>query len=185
MIAFQRAGRTILSKMAVVGAFMGASLCLSAAPAKAEPQVVKVGRDHYTGTWLEIGRTPMRITDGCVAGYTTYKPSASSDIFRIEDGCRTGSPKGELRTIDGIGKLEDAGSTNAKLTVRYLGGLVTFKYWVLYTSPDKGWFISADPEMKNLWIYARKAPSKKQLAVMVAKAKSLGYDTRKLEFPAP
>lgn len=162
-----------------------AGIALTSAPAHAEPKVVKVGRDHYTGTWLEIARTPMKITDGCVAGYTTYKPSASSGIINVEDGCRTGSPKGELRTIDGIGKLEDAGTTNAKLTVRYLGGFVTFKYWVLYKSPDKSWFISADPEMKNLWIYTRKPPSKKELSVMVAKAKSLGYDTNKLEYPEP
>ncbi|WP_330166414.1 lipocalin family protein [Rhizobium sp. C4] len=173
------------SRLSLAALLMTAGLGLGTAPAQAEPNVVKVGRDHYTGTWLEIARTPMKITDGCVAGYTTYMPSASSDVFRIEDGCRTGSPKGELLTIDGIGKLEDAGATNAKLTVRYLGGIVTFKYWVLYKSPDKSWFISADPQMQNLWIYARKAPSKKELSVMVAKAKALGYDTRKLEYPEP
>lgn len=164
---------------------LAAGVVFMSASAHAEPKVVKVGRDHYTGTWLEIARTPMKITDGCVAGYTTYKPSSSGNIINVEDGCRTGSPKGELRTIDGIGKLEDAGTTNAKLTVRYLGGFVTFKYWVLYKSPDKSWFISADPEMKNLWIYTRKAPLKKELSVMVAKAKSLGYDVSKLEYPEP
>jgi apolipoprotein D and lipocalin family protein len=37
--------------------------------------------------------------------------------------------------------------------------------------------------MKNLWIYARSVPSKSKLAVMVKKAKELGYDTGKLEFP--
>ncbi|HZG28016.1 apolipoprotein D and lipocalin family protein [Ensifer adhaerens] len=174
----------IVQRLPLAALLFALGLGLATAPAQAEPKVVKVGRDHYTGTWLEIGRTPMRITDGCVAGYTTYKPSASRDIYRIEDGCRMGSPRGELRTIDGIGKLEDAGTTNAKLTVRYLGFIV-FKYWVLYKSPDRSWFISADPQMQNLWIYARKAPSKKELAVMVAKAKSLGYDTRKLEFPEP
>ncbi len=176
---------SLFNRLPLAALLVTAGLAVAFSPAHAEPRVAKVGRDHYTGTWLEIARTPMRLTDGCVAGYTTYMPSASSDIYRIEDGCRTGSPKGELRTISGIGKLEDSGTTNAKLTVRYLGGLVTFKYWVLYTSPDKSWFISADPQMQNLWIYARKAPSKKALSVMVAKAKSLGYDTRKLEYPEP
>jgi apolipoprotein D and lipocalin family protein len=37
--------------------------------------------------------------------------------------------------------------------------------------------------MENLWIYARTVPSKAKLAVMVRKAKELGYDTTKLEFP--
>lgn len=175
----------VFSRLPFATLLIAAGLALSSASAHAEPKVVKVGRDHYRGTWLEIARTPMKITDGCVAGYTTYKPTASANIYSIEDGCRMGSPKGELRTIDGIGKLEDAGTTNAKLTVRYLGGLVTFKYWVLYKSPDRSWFISADPEMKNLWIYTRTPPSKKALSVMVAKAKALGYDTNKLEYPEP
>lgn len=164
--------------------FAGSSLWLNGDVAMAEPQVTYVERSHYSGTWLEIARTPMWITDGCVAGYTTYRPSASRNIFRIEDGCREGTPKGELKTISGIGTLEDAGTTNAKLTVRY-PLFITFKYWVLYKSPDRSWFISADPKMENLWIYARKAPSKARLATMVAKAKALGYDVRKLEFPAP
>jgi apolipoprotein D and lipocalin family protein len=174
----------IRTRLPLIAIALTAALGLASPAAHAEPKVVRVGRDHYTGTWLEIARTPMRITDGCVAGYTTYMPSASSDIYRIEDGCRMGSPTGELKTIDGIGKLEDAGTTNARLTVRYLG-IIPFTYWVLYKSPDKKWFISANPEMTNLWIYARKVPSRKDLAVMVAKAKSLGYDVSKLEYPEP
>lgn len=152
--------------------------------AQAEPSVVKVQRDHYTGTWLEIGRTPMWITDGCVAGYTTYKPGISPNRVMVEDGCHVDTPNGRLKTVSGIGTLADADTTRAKLKVRY-GFLVTFDYWVLYKSPDRSWFISADPEMKNLWIYAREVPSRKQLAKMVQKARDLGYDTNRLEFPAP
>lgn len=176
---------SVFGRLPFAPLLIAAGLVITSATAHAEPRVAKVGRDHYTGTWLEIARTPMKITDGCVAGYTTYKPTASANIYSIEDGCRMGSPKGKLRTIDGIGKLEDAGTTNARLTVRYLGGLVTFKYWVLYKSPDRSWFISADPEMNTLWIYTRTPPSRKALSVMIAKAKALGYDTNKLEYPEP
>jgi apolipoprotein D and lipocalin family protein len=55
---------------------------------------------------------------------------------------------------------------------------------VLYKSPDKSWFISANPGMTDLWIYARNVPSKAKLKTMVRKASQLGYDIRKLEFPA-
>lgn len=163
-----------------------ACLLLAAAPIgqlRAEPQVVQVRSSHYKGTWLEIGRRPMWITDGCVAGYTTYRPGTRPDQILVEDGCREGTPSGKLKTIKGRGTLVDAETTRAKLRVRY-PFFITFNYWVLYQSPDRDWFISADPQMKNLWIYARKAPSKAKLKVMVDKASALGYDVRQLEFPA-
>lgn len=154
------------------------------ASAAALPAVVKVGMDHYRGTWLEIGRTPMFLTDGCVAGYSTYsRGKAPNEVF-VEDGCRVGTPKGRLKTINGSGSIDDFGSTNAKMRVRY-PLLITFNYWVLFEAPDKSWFISANPGMTNLWIYSRTVPSKARLQRMVRKASELGYDVRKLEFPAP
>ncbi|WP_320195354.1 lipocalin family protein [Agrobacterium rosae] len=159
--------------------------CLSASligEAKAEPAVAQIDRSHYQGKWLEIGRTPMRLTDGCVAGFTAYKPGNAPNQVLVQDGCREGSPQGKLKTIEGMGTLTDSKTTKAKLRVRY-PLLITFNYWVLYKSPDRSWFISANPDMRNLWIYARSVPSKSKLAVMVKKAKELGYDTSKLEFP--
>ena len=150
--------------------------------ATAEPTVVAVSRSHYSGTWLEIGRTPMFITDGCVAGFTTYQAGKTPQEIDVLDGCYEGTPSGKLKTIRGKGRLMDFDTTRAKLRVRY-PFFITFNYWVLYTAPDKSWFISADPKMKNLWIYARSVPSKQKLSVMVRKAQSLGYDVSKLEFP--
>jgi len=154
-----------------------------ATPALAAPKVVKVEPDHYRGTWLEIGRTPMFLTDGCVAGYSTYKRGKTRDQVLVEDGCHVDNPKGRLKTVEGIGTIEDFGSTNAKMRVRY-PLLITFNYWVLYKSPDKSWFISANPSMTDLWIYSRTVPSKAKLQRMIRKAGELGYDVRKLEFPA-
>lgn len=150
--------------------------------ASAEPRVVNVGPEHYRGTWLEIGRTPMWLTDGCVAGYSTYRPGKTKDRVMVEDGCREGTPSGRLKTVNGVATIQDFGTTNAKMQVRY-PLLITFNYWVLYKSRDRSWFISANPSTTDLWIYARKVPSNTQLARMVNKARSLGYDVRKLEFP--
>ncbi|WP_245442434.1 lipocalin family protein [Rhizobium chutanense] len=151
--------------------------------AHGEPMVVKVGPDHYQGTWLEIGRRPMSLTNGCVAGYSTYHPGTSQNSILVEDGCRVGTPKGRLRTIKGTGTIVDFGATNAKMRVHY-PWFITFNYWVLYKSPDRSWFISANPSMSNLWIYSRTVPSKSELRRMIRKAGELGYDVRKLEFPA-
>lgn len=153
-----------------------------ATAATAAPDVVKVGPDHYRGTWLEIGRTPMFLTDGCVAGYSTYRKGKTADQVIVEDGCRVDTPKGRLKTINGTGRIEDFGTTNAMMRVRY-PLLITFNYWVLYKSSDKSWFISANPSMTNLWIYSRTVPSRARLKRMVRKAGELGYDVRKLEFP--
>ncbi|WP_075292320.1 lipocalin family protein [Pararhizobium arenae] len=163
-------------------ALMFALIIGAASGAHAAPKVVQVGPDHYTGTWLEIGRTPMWLTDGCVAGYSTYRKGKTPDQVLVEDGCRVGTPEGRLKTVEGTGKILDFGATNAKMRVRY-PLLITFNYWVLYKSPDKSWFISANPSMTDLWIYSRTVPSKAQLRRMVRKASELGYDVRKLEFP--
>jgi len=165
-----------------LGMFLALAAFVAPQPVWSAPKVVKVDIRHYSGTWLEIGRTPMFITDGCVAGYTTYKRGPEAGKVQVEDGCREGTPNGRLKTIKGEGTLRDAGTTNAKLSVRY-PFLITFEYWVLYQAPDRSWFISADPGMKNLWIYSRTVPSKKKLAIMVSKARALGYNTDKLEFP--
>lgn len=168
--------------LAIRVALLAAFLSGGAGTLSAAPRVVKVGPDHYRGTWLEIGRTPMFLTDGCVAGYSTYRQGKAKDEVSVEDGCRMDTPDGRLKTVRGNGKIQDFGSTNAKMRVRY-PLLITFNYWVLYKSPDKSWFISANPSMTDLWIYARAIPSKTKLQRMINKASELGYDVRKLEFP--
>lgn len=152
-------------------------------PVGAASHPPSIDMTHYTGTWLEIGRRPMWITKDCVAGYTTYSPGARPSEIAVEDGCHDKTPDGKLKVIHGRGELLDAGAGNAKLRVHY-PFFITFNYWVLYEAPDHSWFISADPKMHNLWIYCRTVPDAAARAVMVQKAKDLGYDVSQLEFPA-
>lgn len=166
-----------------IGATLLLSACASMPSADKAPKTAAVPMSHYSGTWLEIARRPMWLTNGCVAGYTTYSAGGTPGEVAVEDGCHKDSPAGRLKTIRGKGTLTDAGGDNARLRVQY-PLFITWNYWVLYEAPDHGWFISADPAMKNLWIYARKVPSAEDRAVMVAKAKALGYDVGQLEFPA-
>lgn len=173
---------SIARYLALAAAAVGLSIA-SAAQVAAAPEVAKVGRDHYQGTWLEIGRTPMFLTDGCVAGYSTYRRGKTPDEVLVEDGCHVETPSGRLKTVHGTGKIQDLGTSNAKMRVRY-PLLITFNYWVLYKSPDKSWFISSNPSMTDLWIYSRAVPSHARLQRMIRKASELGYDVRKLEFPA-
>ena len=58
--------RLLGAKIALVSAVM--LMIVSPTPGWATFDVVQVDTTHYSGKWLEIGRTPMFITDGCVAG---------------------------------------------------------------------------------------------------------------------
>ncbi len=140
----------------------------------------------YTGTWYEIGRRPMSLTDGCVAGGTTYTPQGGEQVS-VLDFCHKGSPGGDLKTIGGPAHIVDPG-TNAKLHVSYrFFGIfpIPRDYWVLERADDYSWFISADPSFHDLWIYTRNPhPTQAEIAPLVARAKALGYDTSLLEFPA-
>lgn len=140
----------------------------------------------YTGTWYEIGRRPMSLTNGCVAGGTTYAPEGG-DKVKVLDFCHQGSPTGPLKTIGGPARIEDP-PANAKLHVSYrlFGFLpVPRDYWVLEHDPDYAWFISADPSFYDLWIYTRSPrPSAEEVHALTERARGLGYDTSLLEFPA-
>jgi apolipoprotein D and lipocalin family protein len=140
----------------------------------------------YTGTWYEIGRRPMKLTDGCVAGGTTYTPKGGAEV-QVLDFCRDKSPTGKLKTIGGPARIvESSGNAKLRVSYRFLGIVpIQRDYWVLDLADDYSWFISADPTFHDLWIYTRNPqPSSGQTNRLVVRAKALGYDTTVLEFPA-
>jgi len=149
--------------------------------APAPPRAVDLDR-FYSGRWLEIARLPMSLTDGCVAGATNYVVVNPTRVD-VRDTCQVDTPQGREKAIGGRGEIMDPG-TNAKLRVRYVGGLITWDYWVLDHAEDYSWFISADPTFDKLWIYTREVPDAAERAALVARAAALGYDVSRLEFPA-
>lgn len=184
-------GAPMEASMRVAAVFMslvGLAGCATAPEINSRLQTVAsidAGR-FYTGTWFEIGRRPIKLTDGCVAGGTTYKPVGGERVD-VLDFCRQGSPSGKWKTIGGPARIVDPG-VNAKLRVnyRFLKVIpIQRDYWVLARADDYSWFISADPSFRDLWIYTRKPnPTAAELSPLVARARALGYDTGKLEFPA-
>jgi apolipoprotein D and lipocalin family protein len=170
--------------IAALAMLASASAALAAqAPEPAKP--VDLAK-FYTGTWAEIGRRPISLTNGCVAGATTYTPR-SADKIDVRDTCHTDTPSGTEKSLGGPGTILDPG-TNAKLHVSYrFAGFIPIgrDFWVLDHADDYSWFISSDPTFENLWIYARDPRiSPDTLKMLVEKARALGYDTNKLEFPA-
>lgn len=164
---------------------MAATAAMAAVKAPSPAKPVDLAR-FYSGQWAEIGRRPMKLTDGCVAGATEYKALSATRIA-VRDTCHAGTPTGKLKAIGGPGEIRDPG-TNAKLHVvyRFLGFIpVSRDYWVLDHDDDYTWFISSDPSFQNLWIYTRDPRvDPALLKTLVEKARGLGYDVSKLEFPA-
>lgn len=177
--------RSLAAALALTAA-LSLSACVTApgpdeirAPAPA--RAVDLDR-FYSGRWLEIARLPMSLTDGCVAGATNYVVVNPTRVD-VRDTCQVDTPQGREKAIGGRGEIMDPG-TNAKLRVRYVGGLITWDYWVLDHAEDYSWFISADPTFDKLWIYTREVPDAAERAALVARAAALGYDVSRLEFPA-
>lgn len=135
----------------------------------------------WSGRWHEVARLPDRLTDGCVAGASTYTLTDATHVD-VRDTCQQGTPDGPEKAIGGRGEILDPG-TNAKLRVRYLGGFITWDYWVIDHDPDYAWFISTDPTFERLFIYTRRVPSPELRARLVQRAQGLGYDVSRLEFP--
>lgn len=177
----------LLSFSAALAAWaLGASPVLAAAIRAPAPAKTVDAARLFTGRWIEIGRRPMKLTDGCVAGATNYLPRNGTKI-EVRDTCNKNTPTGKLKTISGPGVITDPG-TNTKLHVTYkLFGFIPVArdYWILDHDESYHWFISCNPAFTDLWIYTRETrPNPALIATLVAKANAMGYDVTKLEFPA-
>ncbi|WP_291840020.1 lipocalin family protein [Brevundimonas sp.] len=173
----------VLAAVALMGAL---SACVTA-PSPSEyraPQPARaVDADRlWSGRWIEVARLPDQLTDGCVAGASNYVLVSATRVD-VRDTCEQGQPGGREKSIGGRGEILDPG-TNTKLRVRYLGGFVTWDYWVLDHDEAYTWFISADPTFERLFIYTREIPSPAQRERLTERARALGYDVSRLEFPA-
>jgi apolipoprotein D and lipocalin family protein len=140
----------------------------------------------FTGTWYEVARTPMRITDGCVAGTTQYLRNSSGQLIE-RDACQMGTPEGKQKSIQGPVTILNPGQ-NTKIVVHYtVYGIIpiTRNYWLIDHGDDYSWFIFTNPAFTQISIFTRaKQPGQARIAALVARLQSLGYDTKKLEYPA-
>lgn len=163
----------------------GLAACVSA-PSPSEwraPQPTKSvdAQRLWSGRWLEIARTPMSITDGCVAGASNYRLTSPTRV-EVRDTCQQGTPTGKEKAVGGTGEILDPG-TNAKLRVKYFWGFVTWDYWVLDRAEDYSWFIAASPTLDRAFIYSREAPTRVERDALTRRLGELGYDVTNLEYP--
>ncbi len=176
-----RHGRLALGMLALAGCAQSQDTV--AAPQPAKPIDVA---QFYTGRWYEIARTPMKLTDGCVSGTTDYYRDTGGQLID-RDACRDTTPEGKEKLYKGPVTILDPG-TNTKVSVRYMvWGVFPVRrtYWMLDHGNQYEWFIVSDPAFQNISLFTRAPrPAPAQVQMLTGRAKELGYDVSKLEFPA-
>ncbi len=180
--------RTGMNLVTALAALLSLSACASPEMAPLAPQPLRSvdAQRFFTGRWYEIGRTPMGITNGCVAGSTDYSVNASGQIHQF-DACHMNTPMGEEKSIQGDVTILDPGM-NTKTLVHYhvFYGIIPINhtYWIIDHGVNYDWFIFSDPSFQNINIYTRTPrPPAELVRTLTARVKALGYDTSKLEFP--
>lgn len=159
-----------------------ASYAASGSARAPEPLKAIDAGSHFAGRWYEIGRTPMKLTDGCVAGYTDYLRDGDRIVQR--DGCRSGTPAGKEKVVAGPLRILNPGANNkVRVDYRLFGFLPVPRTYYLLDHGD-GWFIMSTADFKLVNLYTRDArPSPQVVRDLTERTRALGYDVSKLEFP--
>jgi apolipoprotein D and lipocalin family protein len=140
----------------------------------AVPQPAKpVEIERYLGRWYEVARYEQSFQKDCEGVTADYSRREDGGI-KVVNTCR--KPDGKITDAVGKAKVVDT-ATNAKLKVSFFGPFYG-NYWVLDRAEDYSWAIVGEPSGRYLWLLARQAnPSTAAKAAMIARARSLGYDT--------
>jgi apolipoprotein D and lipocalin family protein len=167
--------------IAALAAFSGAGPVIAGAPAPGPaPEPSKaVDPTRYVGRWYEIARLPNMLQKDCQAPTSDWQ-KGDDGAFSVVQSCRVGSPEGPLKVWRAAGRIIDAG-LNAKIRMGFFGGFIHQDYWIVDRADDYSWCITSTPTSKYLWIMARRPElSSGQTAALVARARTLGYDTARL-----
>ncbi len=168
----------------IAGCVAAAALCFFGVAKAAAPSPTKsVDLHRYFGRWYEVARVPNLFERGreCDGPTADYRQDGSGAVTVVQT-CHRESPNGPEKVYKAAARILDPG-INAKFRLTFFL-LLSKEYWVLDHSADYSWAIVGDPTGKYLWIFSREptlAPTVRD--TLLAHARALGYDVRKLEFP--
>ncbi len=154
----------------------GASLAASPQPTKPVPPAL------YSGRWYEVARTPNLMQGDCW-GSTNDFTGWTGDAFSIVQTCHKGSLQGPAAVTQAKGRVLPA-SANAKISVGYMGGLVSKEFWIVDHADDNAWAIMATPSGHYVWLMSRRQTldAASQTTAM-ARLHALGFDCSNLAYP--
>jgi len=178
-----------LAKALVLAVGLGLTGCaaMMGGPPPAAPEPAKPidPARFFTGRWYEMARTPMSLTNDCMAGTTDFFTRSDGTLIE-RDECRKGAPTGPVKVFQGPVDVLNPGVNN-KFVVHYVFfGIIPLAahYWVLDHADDYSWFIVSTPSFHNAAILDRSPnPPQAELDALTARIRALGYDPTKLEYP--
>ena len=171
-------------RVLIVALFVAALAACAAGPRgnSAVPAPAKsVDLQRYKGLWYEFARYENRFEEGCEAVTAEYVPQPDG-VITVKNSCREATVDGPLKVS--TGKARPAGDPKgAKLKVSFFGPALMTNYWVLDHGDDYDWSIVGEGSGRYLWILTREPRPSAELRVeLIARAKSLGYDTDMLRY---
>ena len=171
-------------RVLIVALFVAALAACAAGPRgnSAVPAPAKsVDLQRYKGLWYEFARYENRFEEGCEAVTAEYVPQPDG-VISVKNSCREATVDGPLKVS--TGKAKPAGDPKgAKLKVSFFGPALMTNYWVLDHGDDYDWAIVGEGSGRYLWILTREPrPSAERRVELIARAKSLGYDTDMLRY---
>ena len=143
----------------------------------AVPQPAKpVELSRYLGHWYELARYEQGFQKDC-DGVTADYALRDDGKVEVVNTCR--KPDGSVKQATGKAKVVDT-ATGAKLKVSFFGPFYG-DYWVLDHADDYSWSIVGEASGRYLWLLSREEnPGAAKLAMLVERAKAMGYDTSML-----
>jgi apolipoprotein D and lipocalin family protein len=158
-------------------ALFAAPAALAGAPQPAKP----VAPSLYTGRWYEIARTPNHMQGDCQAATSDFS-GWSGGAFSLTQTCRQGAPNGPAQVTKVSGSILPA-SSNAKMRLAMMGGLLSQEYWIVDHADDNAWAIMATPGGHFVWLLSRQpVVSPAVRAGLVARVQALGFDVSHLTY---
>ena len=151
----------------------------TATPGPAPEPAKSIDPRLFSGRWYEIARLPNMLQKDCQAPTSDWAKQSDGGYSLVQT-CRVGSPSGPPKTWHAGAKIIDS-TRNAKVRVGFFGGFIHQDYWIVDRGDDNSWCLMSTPTSKYLWIMSRHAviPAAEKDA-LVARARSLGYDTTRL-----
>jgi len=168
-------------RLAPLAPAFAAALLLAPSAWAAAPEPQKpVSPSQYAGRYYEIARLPNANQRDCHAPTYDWSRTAKGDMS-IALTCRRGSPSGKASVRKASARIIDP-ATNAKMKVSFLGGVASAEYRVIDHGPE--WVLMGTSGGNYLWLLSRTPdlPAASRAAA-VARAKALGYDVSRFEYP--
>jgi apolipoprotein D and lipocalin family protein len=168
-----------LRVVAAIALFVATSACTSVSvPAGIEP-VTGFEVERYMGRWYEVARLDHRFERGMEQVTASYSLRPDGTVEVINRGYR--ADQGKWSEASGTAKFLGAPDV-AALKVSFFGPFYG-GYNVVDLDPGYQHALIAGPDTSYLWILSRTpTPPPAEVERLVAKAASLGYDTRALIF---